>query len=463
MRPGAVTPSVAHSVQGRMKPALPLLLVLAALLGAGPAAALPLDEARHLLARTGFAASPAEIEALSPLTRAQAIERVLGNTRTVASTRPPTWVDDRPGPRPTSEAERRARRQRWRAQAFELMRWWLGEMIATDSPVTERMVLFWHGHFTTSAQKVKASPLLYRQNVLLRRHALGDFRTLLHAIARDPAMLLYLDGARNRRGKPNENFAREVIELFTLGEGNYTETDIKEAARAFAGWSVQRSDRDFVERRRWRDQGPKEVLGLRGNLDGDAVLDALLAHPRTAQRIVEKLWRHFVSETPEAAIVTKLADDFRRDWQIRPLLAALLGTEAFWAPAARGRLVKSPVVLVTGTLRQFTVPLPDDGRLRRLLRSLGQTPYLPPTVEGWPEGEGWIGSATALARDAALQRFVRRTAFDAWLAALPPTWRRADRVAELLCAIKPLAAPTEGPADAALVGALLTDPTYQLQ
>ncbi len=437
----------------------PLLLALLAF----PAAAVPPDEARHLLARTGFAPTPGEIDALTPLTRQQAIDRVLATARVRPATPPPAFAHADPGPRPHSRSERKARREAWRAQRQALLAWWVDEMIHTPSPLTERMVLFWHGHFTTSARKVKAPALLYAQNALLRRHALGDFGALLREVARDPAMLIYLDGARNRRRAPNENFAREVMELFTLGEGHYTEDDVKQAARAFAGWSVDRRTGRFVERPRWRDPGPKTVLGHTGDLDGDDVVDRLLAHPRTAEHVIEKLWVHFVSPTPDAAAVRAVAADFRHHRRVDRALAALLRTDAFWAPANRGALVKSPVVLVAGTLRQFGVAPPEAKRLRRLLASMGQVPFLPPTVKGWPEGTGWIGSATLLAREAALQRFVRRTRLDRWIESLPPAWRRADRVATLLTARPPLRAPTAGPVDAALVGALLTDPTYPLQ
>ncbi len=436
----------------------PLLLALLA----APAAALPPDEARHLLARTGFAPAPADIDALAPLDRDGAVAHVLATARVTPATPPPAFVHADPGPRPRGEAQREARRAAWRDQRQALLAWWLNEMIQTPSPLTERMVLFWHGHFTTSARKVKAPTLLYGQNALLRRHALGDFGALLRSVARDPAMLIYLDGARNRRRAPNENFAREVMELFTLGEGHYTEDDVKEAARAFAGWSVDRRTGRFVERPRWRDPGPKTVLGHTGDLDGDDVVDRLLAHPRTAEHVVERLWIHFVSPSPDAAVVRRVAADFRHHRRIDRALGALLRSDAFWDPANRGALVKAPVVLVAGTLRQFDLAPPPPRRLHRLLAAMGQVPFLPPTVKGWPEGAGWIGSATLLARDAALRRFVRRTRLDRWIAALPPAWRRADRVALLLAPRPPLTAPTEGPVDAALIGALLTDPTYQL-
>ena len=198
-------------------------------------------------------------------------------------------------------------------------------MLTTPSPLTEKMVLFWHNHFVSSLQKVRSPVLMYRQNALLRKHALGYFGDLLHEVAKDPAMVIYLDSASNRKGQPNENFAREVMELFTLGEGNYGENDIKEAARAFTGWSLDPDTGEFVVRPLIHDDGVKTVLGRSGNFDGDAVLDILLAQPQTAEFIVAKLWREFVSPTPDPAEVKRIARMFRDNrYNIKVALRALL-------------------------------------------------------------------------------------------------------------------------------------------
>ena len=201
------------------------------------------DEARHLLNRTGFGASPGEIAEFSMLTREQAVERLLRPARTVAAQPVPAWVNEAITPprqlRDAGESARKAFQQEQVRRGFELRGWWLAEMIVTPSPLVERMTLFWHNHFVSSQQKVRYVQLMYRQNLLLRQHALGNFAALLHAAAKDPAMILYLDSASNRKGQPNENFAREVMELFTMGEGQYGEADIREAARAFTGWSIE--------------------------------------------------------------------------------------------------------------------------------------------------------------------------------------------------------------------------------
>src|SRR6187551_2160826 len=220
--------------------ALPLLAA-AALAHAG--APIGEDGARHLLARTGFGPTAAEIARYAPLDREAAVARVLAAPRTTPAAAPPAALTDAApigAPPPgASNDERRAYIREQVRLGLEMRGWWMGEMLATDAPLAERMTLFWHNHFVSSQQKVRSAKLMYRQNATLRRYALGDFGALLHAASKDAAMLLYLDGVRNRRGAPNENFAREVMELFTLGEGHYGESDVKEAARAFSGWSLE--------------------------------------------------------------------------------------------------------------------------------------------------------------------------------------------------------------------------------
>ncbi|MEQ1776116.1 MAG: DUF1800 domain-containing protein [Burkholderiales bacterium] len=376
------------------------------------AASLGFDDARHLLTRTSYAASPADIESFARLTREQAAERLLSWTDKPRLTPPPAWVLEPVLPvsrlREMSVEERRDFQRNNVARGFDMRGWWLQEMVTTPSPLTEKMVLFWHNHFVSSQQKVRQPQYLYRQNLLLREHALGNFSVFLHAIARDPAMVIYLDNASNRKGQPNENFAREVMELFTLGEGNYGERDIKEAARAFTGWSIDGEKGEFLFRRFAHDDGVKTVLGRSGNFDGDAVLDILLAQPQTAEFIVRKLWREFISPEPDAAEVRRIADVFRESrYEIRAVLRALLTSDAFYAPQYRATLVKSPVDLVVGTLRQFQFTTGDVQPFALAVAQLGQNLFAPPNVKGWPGGEAWINSTTLLARKQFLDRLFR--------------------------------------------------------
>jgi len=388
-----------------------LLALLLAWAGAAQAAGMGARDARHLLLRTGFDAPPAEVRATARLSRAEAVERILAGARSEARTPVPpqvlAWTDPR-DLRGMSPEARKAFQQDLRARSIALKGWWVDEMVSTDSPLTERMTLFWHNHFTSSLQKVRSPALMYRQNVLLRKHALGNFGELLHAVSKDPAMLLYLDTARSRSGQPNENFAREAMELFTLGEGHYSEADVKEAARAYTGWSIDPADGAFKWRPLLHDDGVKTVLGRSGEFDGDQVLGILLAQPATAEFITAKLWREFVSPRPDRDEVRRIAARFRQSgYQIRVALRELLLSDAFWASANRDALIKSPVDLVIGTVRRYGIRYSDPLPLVFVLRHFGQDLFSPPNVRGWPGGEDWITSQTLLARKQFLERLFR--------------------------------------------------------
>jgi uncharacterized protein (DUF1800 family) len=374
---------------------------------------LSVDDARHLLTRTGFGATPAEISQYTGLARADAVDRVLRTPRTTPSTTPPAWATSNeplrpPRPEAMTEAERKAFQQQNVKQGLELRAWWVEEMLVTPSPISERMTLFWHNHFVSSQQKVRLARLMYTQNATLRANALGNFGTLLHAVARDPAMVIYLDSVQNRKGTPNENFAREVMELFTLGEGHYMEQDIKEAARAFTGFSIDRESGTYVFRPRLHDDGVKTIFGRTGNFDGNDVIDLLLARPETSEFIVAKLWREFVSPEPDPRVVKRIARDFRDTrYDLRVAVRELLLTDAFWSEANRGTLVKSPVELVVGTLR--TLSLTPESALPFAVAAAGmsQNLFSPPNVKGWPGGEAWINTNTLLARKQFLARVAR--------------------------------------------------------
>ncbi len=372
------------------------------------------DDARFFLTRTGFAPDAAEVANYVGLTREQAVERVLAASRTDAITPLPAWTSE---PIPT-RAERSAwtpdeRRdeQRTRGQRYdELRAWWVREMIATPSPLTERMTLFWHNHFTSGQDKVGYPQLMANQNALLRRDALGNFGAMLHDVAKDPAMLLYLDGAGSRKGKPNENFAREVMELFTLGEGHYSQRDVSEAARAYTGWTLDPDTQAYVWRAAMHDDGIKTVLGQSGAFDGDETLDILLARPETSTFIATKLWREFVSDTPDPARVAIVAERFRASrYDIKTALRALFLSDAFWSDDNRGVLVKSPTEFVVGALRAFDIGYDTTAPFAATIRNLGENLFYPPNVKGWPGGETWINSSTLLARKQFVEQLFRAT------------------------------------------------------
>lgn len=450
---------------------LRITLILTAALGVGTAAALPPDEARHLLTRTGFDASPEAIAALAPVDRRAAVRGLIARARPVAATPVPAELAA-PEPRPEapSKAARTAFRRRLRERAMILRTWWLTELLTTPAPLGEVMTLFWHGHFTSSLKAVKRPTLMLRQNQLLRRHALGDFRALLGGILRDSAMLRYLDGASNARRAPNENLARELLELFTLGEGAYTEADIKAVARALTGLSIDRRTGAFVFRPRRHDPGPKTILGRTGAFAADDVVEILLARPETGRRIATKLWLAFVHEAPDPTEIARLAEQFRRDPHVGRLLEAVLLTDAFWAPATRGRLIKSPVDLVVGTARTFRLPASWAPELLRLTDLLGQAIMQPPNVKGWPGGTAWITTQSLVDRQAALRRFGDAGVREAdspirqWLGALPAAWRTGPQVAALLLPAPPADVELlDRDPSAALVRQLLQDPVYQLK
>ncbi|MET0918833.1 MAG: DUF1800 domain-containing protein [Burkholderiales bacterium] len=420
------------------------LLVAAVTLASTVAAAAPMgyDQARHLLARTGFGPTDAEIRGYAALTREQGVNLVLRDVRTQAITPPPSFTLETtalryPRADTVTPEERRAFQQQLVRQGLELRAWWMHEMLVTPSPITERMTLFWHNHFVSSQQKVRFSRLMYQQNATLRAHALGSFADLLRAASKDPAMLIYLDTAQSRTGQPNENFAREVMELFTLGEGHYGEADIKEAARAFTGWSLDRDTGRYLFRPAIHDYGMKTVLGKSGRFDGDGVLDVILDRPQTAEFITAKLWREFVSGDPDPREVQRIGKAFRnRNYDIKVALRFLLESDAFWDPANRGSLIKSPVELVVGTLRQLDLAPGGATPFVVVAAGMGQNLFSPPNVKGWPGGEQWINSNSLLARKQFLDRLARMDdAPPAMMAMLPANGDDAARVERFMRAV----------------------------
>ena len=373
---------------------------------------LTFDDARHLLSRTGFGGTPEEIRRLMLLDRRAAVAQLLAIPANKALTPPPSWIHRLP-PLPHvrkfwGERERKAFHEELKTQGHDLKVWWYRELITTRHPLLERMTLFWHNHFTSSLHKVRWPAYLHQQNVLLRLYALGSFRRLLQAIAKNPAMLLYLDTQTNQSEHPNENFARELFELFTLGEGHYTEQDIKQAARAFTGWHLDHRSGAFRVDMRHHDDGQKEVFGKQGRFDGDDILLLTLEQPQVARYLVGKLWREFISDQPDPVEVERLADSFRRkNYEIAEVLSDLLLTPHFWAPENRGVLIKSPVELIVGTTRLFNLPIDDSVQQIGYARRLGQDLFDPPNVKGWPGGTRWITTSTLLDRTQLLHRAIR--------------------------------------------------------
>ncbi len=365
--------------------------------------ALSLVNTRHLLTKTGFAPSFDEIEPFLALTKAEAIDHIF--TRQVNQIAPalPTlfsvpYLSSPLAIKLMTQDQKKAYRKERRQQTQLLQAWWIDKMLTTSNPVTENLTLFWHNHFATSLQKVKRPALMAVQNQTLRKHAKGNFKTFLHAMIKDPALLLYLDNNRNRNNKPNENLARELMELFTLGEGHYTEADVKNGALALSGYGFKHKRGTFVFNTRQHNNTVKNILGYTGNWNGDDFIDILLKQKQTARFIIRKLWAHYITTPIPLATLARLTDGFYPNYEITPLLQNILQQPDFWHKDNQGTQLKSPVQLVIGFYRQFNLKPNKAVQLSKSTQKMGQRLFYPPNVKGWPTGNNWINSTTLLAR-----------------------------------------------------------------
>jgi hypothetical protein len=347
-------------------------------------------EAAHLLRRAGFGGTPAEIDAAAALGAQPAVDGLLHPAG------PDLAFPDFPDVAAVFDPKTR------NATA---QLWWLDRMLRTRRPLVEKMTLFWHGHFATSLQKVQAN-LMAGQIDLFRTHALGHFFDLLLAVSKDPAMLDWLDNRYNNKNHPNENYAREVMELFTLGLGNYTEDDVKNAARAFTGWTLDKSQ-NFEYREAVHDGGEKTFLGHTGNLSGEDVIAIIISQPVHQRFICRKLLEFFVYSDPEPELVDALARTYALSgFDIGQTVGTILRSNVFFSARAYRALPKSPIEFAIGTLRFLgvrEVPKDTPGWLQRM----GQLPLAPPSVKGWDGGPTWINTATLLARFNYVNRLVR--------------------------------------------------------
>ncbi len=377
--------------------------------------------AAHLLNRAGFGGPPAEIQKLADLNHDQAVALLLDYEKIPDPTLNPDWA--RPDPtraervralRDASPEEKKkmqqAEQQLQRQHMLELRGWWLQRMAAGPRPMQEKMVLFWHGHFATSEEKVREAYFMWRQNELFRRLATGNWQQLLTEAGKDPAMLIWLDQAQSRKNHPNENYARENMELFALGEGHYTEKDVTEAARAYTGWSLDRINEKFVYRPLIHDTGEKTILGRTGNLAGDDVIALIVAQPQAARFITAKLWNYFAGQYPSDELNAALAAVFQANGNnFKPFLRVMLSSEEFYAPDIVRNQVKSPVQWLVGSVRVLETSLPPTLISWGMTRQLGQDLFAPPNVKGWDGGVTWITTNTLLTRYNDAQSLVEGT------------------------------------------------------
>ncbi len=380
--------------------------------------------AAHLYERAGFGGTPVEIDVLAGLSPSRAVERLVYfkgvpdqslaafDHSGIFKPGLDPFLPSRPATTDAAKTDGRALGVDvkaggnrpiqpvvneffyWlRASRLETDRvayWWANRMLTSTRPLEEKMALFWHGHFATNEDKVRDYRKMLQQLAIFQTRGLGNFRELLIAVARDPAMLAFLDAGVNVKGAPNENFAREIMELFTMGVGHYSESDVREAARAFTGWNFQ--GLEFYVNRDLHDSGEKTVLGKRGSFDGVEVIDLILAQPTTAEYLAAKLYRYFVREALDREFQQELGRRLKAlDYEIAPFLALLFSSRDFYSSASMGTRIKPPVELVIGTYRKLglsTVPgVPD---FNRVTGGLGQRLLHPPTVAGWSGGRSWI-------------------------------------------------------------------------
>ncbi len=291
--------------------------------------------------------------------------------------------------------ERKMRQQMSREGIRNLNLYWLKEMVNSSAQLREKMAFFWHGHFACRNLNI-----FYQQGLLdiIRRNAMGNFGTLLKEVSKSAAMLNFLNNQQNKKDHPNENFAREVMELFTLGRGNYSEHDIKEAARAFTGWGSNLQG-EFQFRKFQHDSGSKTVLGHTGEFDGDEVLDILLKEKQTAKYISRKIYKFFVNEEVDSSRVEWLADRFyQSEYDISKLMEDIFTSDWFYEEKNVGAKIKSPVELIAGIRRMLPMTLENEEALLLLQRVLGQMLFYPPNVAGWPGGKSWIDSSSLMMR-----------------------------------------------------------------
>lgn len=365
--------------------------------------------ARHLLNRAGFGVPRSRIEALSALPHAAAVDSLLDFDAGPDGVAEPDFLPAHgrigqflAGLESVGYAERMAiqadKRQEDREAVQRLRAWWLMRMHRTEYPLREKLALFWHGHFATSAQKVQSPAANLHLNGVFRRTGAGNLKALTIAVGQSPAMLMYLDNHRSTYRHPNENWARELMELFTLGQGQYTEEDIKSSARAFTGWGLD-GEGAFLYRVDAHDPGVKTFLGREGRFDGWDVIDILFEQDAIAPFICAKLWRYFAGTEPTDEVRDALAETLRASgFELRPVLRELFLSQAFHADAVVGGQIKSPVQFVLQLADDLELEAPPYAVMAQACRALGQDLFHPPNVKGWDGNRAWINANTLLQR-----------------------------------------------------------------
>lgn len=398
------------------------------------------SRAARLARRTGFGATGAEVDAILARGSAAHIQAILTADPTqdpgAKATPPPDFDKVAAAGKGADQQARKAHNTALRAQLTELAGWWVRRMAAVQSPFGEKLTFLWHNHFATSASKVRQASLLLAQNQKLRTLGRGDFHTLASAMLTDAAMLYWLDGEANTKAAPNENLSREFMELFALGHGDgYTETDVREGARALTGWSIRFSDgTTHLDPARF-DSGTKTFLGVTGDLDAAGYCDAVLARPASGPFVCGRMYRQLVSDdAPATPVLGAIATAYGPTRSLAGMLTTMLAGDDFAAKASTS--VLSPVEWLIGLVRALRIPL--DGptgdrtvsKLLGALKQLGQVPFYPPNVGGWPSGQAWLSTSAAEIRMRTAAALMAKADLDAVRAA--PAASRLDTLAHLL-------------------------------
>lgn len=351
---------------------------------------------QHLYSRAGFGISYTKLRSLTGKPASKIIKDLFETSNSYSALDLDLDLEEIRGRELMSEENRKELRKVFKQSTENLNTRWMQQMCITDAQFREKMTLFWHGHFACRS----FNPVHNQQlNNIMRDYGLGCFRDLLLKVSKSPAMLAFLNNQQNRKSSPNENFARELMELFTLGRGNYTETDIKEAARAFTGWSFKPMTTEFLFRTNQHDFGSKTFMGQAGNWNGEDIIDIILKKKETAYFICTKLYRFFVNENLSEEHIQELADHFyTTNYNIGSTMVLLFSSAWFYDPKNIGANIKSPVEFIVGLTRQFNVSYADTGMLLFLQRALGQMLFFPPNVSGWAGGKNWIDSSTLMYR-----------------------------------------------------------------
>ncbi|GAC1303557.1 MAG: DUF1800 domain-containing protein [Mucilaginibacter sp.] len=351
-------------------------------------------QVKHLWARAGFGMRFEDLKEMEHASIKHAVKKLFGagNAQPVEVVKVMT---DYAVLAKGDAMEKKMFLQQQRQEEKDLNITWFNHMSTTDAILQEKMTLFWHNHF---ARRSNNSFFAQQLNNIHRENALGNFKTLLFKVAESPAMLQFLNNQQNQKNHPNENFAREVMELFTIGRGNYTEDDIKQSARAFTGYGFNK-DGEFVTRKFVHDDGEKTFMGKTGNFNGEDIMTMLLEKRETAWFICNKLYKYLVNEVPDPAHVNAMADVFYHSgYEIKPLLEFVFTSAWFYDEKNMGNLVKSPVEFLVGLNRQFYLTYQKPEVLLQFQRVLGQVLFYPPNVAGWPGGKNWIDSSSLMYR-----------------------------------------------------------------